>query len=76
MYLKLPHLQIWIVLNNLNYSVFEDRADSNYGYRLKAGDILRFGRVRFIGKVLNPQSHFDFKVTYIFNTCFISKTNQ
>ena len=48
-----------IVLNNLNYEVFDDRADYRFGYKLKAGDIVRFGRVRFIVRRVSREPGVD-----------------
>ncbi|CAI2387497.1 unnamed protein product [Moneuplotes crassus] len=47
-----PNEQIWLPLKNPNRHVFKDRV-TNYGYQLRAGDIIRFGRVRFYVKKIS-----------------------
>lgn len=51
----MPQFQLWIIINDLNYEVFENRADSRFGYQLKRGDIIRFGRVRFLVKRISSE---------------------
>lgn len=55
---------MWVILNNLNSSVFDDRSNSEYGYKLKAGDIIRFGRVRFIVRRISSQPKEDCVAEY------------
>ncbi|CAI2384955.1 unnamed protein product [Moneuplotes crassus] len=45
--LKKPSDQPWISLKHLNPISHSARYDANYGYKLKQGDIIKFGRVRF-----------------------------
>ncbi|CAI2384949.1 unnamed protein product [Moneuplotes crassus] len=45
--LKQPSDQPWISLKHINPKSHSSRYDPKYGYRLKQGDIIKFGRVRF-----------------------------
>ncbi len=45
--LKQPSDQPWISLKHLNAVSHGGRYDPEYGYKLKQGDIVKFGRVRF-----------------------------
>jgi hypothetical protein len=45
--LKLPSDQPWISLKHMNPVSFGQRYHPKYGYKLKKGDIVKFGRVRF-----------------------------
>ena len=44
---KSPFLQDWLILNELDYDLFPS-CDRDLGYLLKKGDVIKFGRVRFM----------------------------
>ena len=44
---KSPFLQNWLILNDMDYDLFPT-SDKQLGYLLKKGDVIKFGRVRFM----------------------------
>ena len=54
-----PSEQVWIVLKNMNKNIFKEKVKKKYGYRLRGGDTIKFGRVRFIVKKISSDSHYN-----------------
>ncbi|CAI2359843.1 unnamed protein product [Moneuplotes crassus] len=50
---------VWLVLNDVNKYSLKDLIDPKYGYRIKQGDILRFGKVRFKVKQISSKDELD-----------------
>ncbi len=48
----------------MNKNIFKEKLKKKYGYRLTGGDTIKFGRVRFIVKVISD-SDYEAKPTLI-----------
>lgn len=48
----------------MNKNVFKDKLKKKYGYKLTGGDTIKFGRVRFVVKVISD-SDYEAKPTLI-----------
>ena len=57
--IRAPSEQPWISLKHLNSVSFGSRFHPKYGYKLKKGDIIKFGRVRFkVTKISLPPNKY------------------
>ena len=63
--LQNPAEQAWIVLKEMNPAIFKEKLHKSYGYRLTGGDILKFGRVRFVVKKISSDMKYNPKPTLI-----------
>lgn len=58
--LKAPAEQPWIPLKCLNSTSFKNKYHPKFGYKLKKGDIIKFGRVRFrVSAISNNKDRLD-----------------
>lgn len=60
-----PAEQVWIVLKNMNKNIFKDKLHKKFGYKLKGGDTIKFGRVRFVIKKISSDSTYEPNPTLI-----------
>jgi hypothetical protein len=60
-----PSEQAWIVLKNMNKSIFKDKLKKKYGYKLSGGDTIKFGRVRFVVKKISSDMTYEPNPTLI-----------
>ena len=51
--LRNPADHAWVVVKEASARVFENRVDRQQGFKLKVGDLIKLGRVRFRVKELN-----------------------
>ena len=51
--LRNPSEHSWVVIKDASPRVFPNRVDRMHGFRLKVGDLIKLGRVRFRVKELN-----------------------
>ena len=52
-----PSEQAWIVLKNMNKNIFKEKLKKKYGYKLVGGDTIKFGRVRFVVKIISNSDY-------------------
>lgn len=60
-----PSEQAWIVLRQINKNIFKDKYKKRYGYKIKGGDTIKFGRVRFIIKKISSEPNYNANPTLI-----------
>ena len=60
--LKKPSEQAWVPVNSITKDTFKNQYDQYLGYKIKQGDVIKFGRVRFRIKKISSNKEIKSKI--------------